>query len=292
MGDIPGSITNFYRLKTIKAYKAPLVGTLCIARGVDLLPGTRTVTGDEVQYPEGKAKRGYRVEEVPRESGEKIPKTVTVIEHTHGFSMHKKELEAYARMGESALNGTAAGNSGRLVAESLDDVIFNGDKNAQAKGIFADASLTPYDVDSGKEWNTTSLAPDQNIVEAITELSGDGKYSGLPMKLCLGPAAYNNLLKRIPQTQATYMDFVAKLFPNGIKDINRVARLGDDKGLLHYFDEDIAERNVEQDIETYTNNPNPDKDNKIYWNVDTYQAIDVHKLDAFLPLTNLVDLTP
>ena len=136
MGNLPRSITDFYDAQVVQAYKAPLVGTLLIARGVDLPPGTGTVSRDQAEYPVSKAKRGYRIREIPRETSERTPKTVIVVEHAHGYDMHKKALDAYARSGETALNGVDARNSCRLVGESLDDIIFNGDENAGVKGIF------------------------------------------------------------------------------------------------------------------------------------------------------------
>ncbi|MBZ2167004.1 encapsulin [Methanobacterium spitsbergense] len=291
MGNLPRSITDFFDVKAILAYKAPLIGTTVLARGVDLPLGTGTVSRDQVEYPVSKAKRGYRVREVPRETAERTPKTVTVIEHTHGFDLHKNVLAAYARMGEAALNGTDATNSGRLVAESFDDVVFNGDSNAGTKGIYSDAGLTPYAVDDGKEWNDpTGAAPDEVIVECIGELEASQKYLGLDKKLILSPLPYNALLKRVPQTSATYMDFVAKLFKNGVNDIYRTTALANGTGLLEYYGTEVAERNVELDIETYAVQGGvPDKNNLIYFNVETYQATDIHHLDAFLPITNLWD---
>jgi hypothetical protein len=291
MGNLPRSITDYFDVDVILAYKAPLIGPDIIARGVDLPPGTATISRDEVQYPTSKAKRGYRVRTVPRETSERTPKTVTVIEHTHGFDMHKRVLDAYARMGEAALSGVDSANSGRLVAESLDDVIFNGDTNSGAKGLYANAGLTPYAVDESHEWNDpTGAAPDTTIVECISELEATEKYLGLDKKLILEPNAYNMLFKRVPSTSATYMDFVAKLFTNGVKDIYRSTSLGSGCGLLGYYGKEVAERNVEQDIQTYAVQGGvPDKENMIYFNVETYQAIDIKKTDAFLPITNLVD---
>ncbi|MEN6620858.1 MAG: encapsulin [Smithella sp.] len=153
MGNIPRSISDYYDAQVVTAYKAPLVGTNLIARGTDLPPGTGTVSRDQVQEFTGKAKRGYRIRTIPRETAERTPKTVIVLEHAYGFDMHKKALEAYGRMGESALNGEDARQAGRLVGESLDDVIFNGDANSGAKGIYKDAGLEPYILDDGKEWN-------------------------------------------------------------------------------------------------------------------------------------------
>ena len=292
MGYLPLSVTNYYSNQVVKAYKAPLSGTLLVARGEDLPPGTGTVTRDKVKNFTGKAKRGYRVRTVPRESEEREPNTVIVIEHTHGYEMHKQAVKAYARVGESVLNGEGARQSGRLVAESLNGTFFNGDSNSGSKGLFADAELDDYVVTEGKEWNTASPAPDSDIVEAIAELTSPRLYTGLPIKMAVSAFAYNQLIKRIPNTNTSYMDYIAKIpaFQNGINDIYPVNELADDEGLLLYYGAEVAERLVEQDIENYAvNDGKPDKDNMIYFNVDTYQALDIHHLDAMLPLKNLID---
>ena len=294
MGYLPVAVTNYNSLQAVKAYKAPLSGTLLVAVGEPLPPGTGTVTRDKVKNFEGKAKRGYRIRTVPRESEEREPNTVVVLEHTYGYSMHKKALDAYKRMGESALNGEGARQSGRLVAESLNDAIFNGDANSGAKGIFADAELDDYVVDEGKEWNTATPAPDSDVVEAIAELTSPRLYTGLPVKMAVSSLAYSQLIKRIPNTSASYIDYIAKIpaFQNGVNDIYPVNELEDDEGLLLYYGTEIAERLIEQDIENYAvNNGVPDKDNMIYFNTDTYQALDIHHLDAMVPLKNLIDTT-
>ena len=79
MGYLPVAITNYNSLQAVKSYKAPLSGTLLVAKGEDLPPGTGTVTRDKVKNFEGKAKRGYRIRSVPRESEEREPQTVIVL---------------------------------------------------------------------------------------------------------------------------------------------------------------------------------------------------------------------
>ncbi|MCE7699500.1 MAG: DUF2184 domain-containing protein [Methanobacterium paludis] len=290
-GGLPGSITDFYDSKVVEAYYAPLIGTNLIAKGADLPPGTETVSRDVAQPKEGKAKRGYKIRDIPRETSERKPKTVLVVEHAYGYDMHKKKLDAYARMGEAALNGIDAYNAGRIVGESLDDIIFNGDAEIGAKGILTSASLTPYSVDEGAEWNQSTGADiSGDFTRMNAQLEESELYIGMQKKLALCPAAYNMLLNRVPYTMSTYMDYIAKFFTNGVNDIYRTTSLASGKGLLMYFNPIIAERNVEQDILTYAvNNGIPDKNNMINFNVDTYQAIDIHKPDAFLPLENLID---
>ncbi len=83
----------------------------------------------------GEAKRGYRIRTVPRESVDRTQDTVIVVEHAYGFAMHRKELEAYEADGTSAINTEDAIEAARVVAKSVDDIIFNGDSNHGVKGI-------------------------------------------------------------------------------------------------------------------------------------------------------------
>ena len=259
---LPESIVNYFDSKVVQSYQVPLVGVNLIAKGDPLPPGTGRITRDQVLNFTGKAKRGYRVRTIPREMAERTPKTVTVVEHTYGFEMHRKVLEAYERQGETALNGQDATQCGRVIAQSLDDIIFNGDKNQNVKGIYSDAGLEPYVVDDGKEWNNpTGAAPDTTIVEAMAELAGTQLYTNMATKLALNPVPYWELFKRVPNTSNTYMDYVAKFFPNGQKDILQAANLPTASGLLCYYNPLVAERNVEEEINTrVVNGGVPDKE--------------------------------
>jgi hypothetical protein len=291
MGFLPQKITDYFSAEVIRAYKAPLVGTNLIFRGDDLPPGTGTLTRNSVQNFTGKARRGYKVREVPRESSEGSPRTVQVVEHTYGFKFHKQTLDAYQRQGVTALNGEDARQSGRIVSESLDDVIFNGDANRKIKGIYKDAGADPLVLDSGKAWNQgSSNAPDDTIVEAVGMLASTQLYTGLSMKLALDPLSYGQLLRRVPNTGSTYLDFIARIpqFKNGANDIYQTVGLATGTGLLEYFGAEVAERNVEHDINTFAvQNGMPDKDNMIYFNTETYQAQDIFHTDAFMQLRNL-----
>jgi hypothetical protein len=294
MGFLPQKITDYFSAEVIRAYKAPLVGPNLIARGEDIPPGVGTLTRNSIQNFTGKAKRGYKIREVPRESSEGEPRTVKVIEHTYGFKFHKQTLDAYQRMGVTALNGEDARQSGRIVSESLDDVIFNGDANRNVKGLYKDASATPLVLDDGKAWNQagTTNAPDDTIVEAVGMLASTQLYTGLSMKLALDPLSYGQLLRRVPNTGSTYLDFIARIpqFKNGVNDIYQTTGLATGCGLLEYFGTDVAERNVEWDINTFpVQQGMPDKDNMIYYNTETYQAQDIFHTDAIMQLRNLYD---
>ena len=291
---LPLSVVNYFDARVVRAYKAPLQATNMIAKGDPLPPGTGYITRDQIANFTGTAKRGYRVRTIPRETGERTPKTVTVQEHTYGFELHRKALQAYERQGETALNGEDASQSGRLVAESLDDVIWNGDANASIKGIYSDAGLTPFELEEGAEWDNTATptGPDVTIVEAMSQLEDTQLYIGMAKKMALNPKPYWQLFNRVPNTSNTYMDYIEQFFPNGRNDIYISAQLGTGvgSGLLCYFDPLVAERNIEEDINTrVVNGGVPDKEDMIYFNVETYQALDIHHDDAFLPLENLVE---
>lgn len=293
---LPLSVTNYFDSRVVEAYYAPQEAINLIAKGDPLPPGTRTVSRDQVERFSGKATRGYNIRTVKRETGERTPKTVVVVEHKYGFSLTRKDLKAYERMGVTALNGNDAYQTGQIIGKSLDEIILIGDANSGVKGLFTDAGAEPYEVTSGKEWNVPNgVAPDDTLVEAIAQLEATQLYTGLPMKLALDPLAYGQLTKRIPNTEATYLDFVAKqpCFPNGTEDIRKSVTLGAGTGWLGYFSPMIAERNIEEDINIWAVNGGiPDKDDLIYYNGCTAQATDIHHTDAMMQLTNLVDTTP
>lgn len=285
---LPDAVINYYDSKVLQAFNDNLVGVDVIYKGDNLPPGTGTVTRQEVKRPTTKAKRGYRVRTVPRETGERDQKTVTVVEHAHGFDLHRKELQAYERQGTSALNGADASNSGRIVAESLDDIIFNGDTNAGVKGIFADAGKTPYAVAGGYEWNKpVTRNPADNFIDALEQFESDGLYTA--RKLVLSPSAYRLAYKK-DNSGGRYIDDIAAQLPGGMNSIVKTPRIGRANGLICDFGEEIAERNVEEDINT--RDFAETRDSMFPFNVETYQATDLHKLDAFMQLNNLVDLTP
>lgn len=285
---LPDSVVNYYDSKVLQAFDDTLVAVDLIFKGDDLPAGTGTVTRRAVDKPTGKAKRGYRVRTVPREVGERGQKTVTVVEHVHGFDLHRKELQAYEREGTSALNGADASNSGRLVAESLDDIILNGDANQGVKGIFKDAGQTAYGVPAGYEWNKqTTRNPLDNFIDALEQFEASGLYTA--RKVALAPRPYR-LAFKMDHSGAIYMEEIAKLIPGGMDSIKKTPRIDSDKGLICDFGEQIAERNVEEEINTLDF---PLTRDSLYpFNVETYQATDIHKLDGFMQLNNLVDLTP
>lgn len=281
---LPDGVINYYDSKVLQGFNDNLVAVDLIAKGADLPPGTGTITRTTVDRLDTKAKRGYRVRTVPRETAERGQKTVTVVEHVHGFDMHRKELQAYERQGTSALNGADAANSGRIVAESLDDIILNGDANQGVKGIFADAGKTAYAVPAGYEWNkATTRNPADNVIDALEAFESDGLYTA--RKLTLSPSAYRLAFKK-DHSGGRFIDDIAALLPGGMNSIAKTNRIGRANGLISDFGEQIAERNVEEDINTLDFPIT--RDSMYPFNVETYQTTDIHKLEAFMQLNNLI----
>lgn len=287
---LPDALVNYYDAEVIREFSETVVGIDLIAKGVDLPAGTGHVTRQQVSKFDGKAKRGYRVREVPRESVDRTPVTVTVVESVYGFALHRKELEAYEREGESAVNLDEARECARVVAKDVDDIIFNGDANAGVKGIYADAG-DDFTVMSGYEWNSpTNRNPLDTIIDALTQFEASGLYDARKAKLCLSPMAYRLAWKQAPGSGAVYMEEIAKQFSTTPDQILKSNSLAADTGLIAAFDKQVAERNVEEEPNLIEFGLQPNSEYP--FNFETYQAYHVKKVDGFLQLKNLVDLTP
>lgn len=287
---LPDALVNYYDAEVIREFSETVVGIDLIAKGVDLPAGTGHVTRQQVSKFDGKAKRGYRVREVPRESVDRTPVTVTVVESVYGFALHRKELEAYEREGESAVNLDEARECARVVAKDVDDIIFNGDANAGVKGIYADAG-DDFTVTSGYEWNSpTNRNPLDTIIDALTQFEASGLYDARKAKLCLSPMAYRLAWKQAPGSGAVYMEEIAKQFSTTPDQILKSNTLAADTGLIAAFDKQVAERNVEEEPNLIEFGLQPNSEYP--FNFETYQAYHVKKVDGFLQLKNLVDLTP
>lgn len=287
---LPDALVNYYDAEVIREFSETVVGIDLIAKGVDLPAGTGHVTRQQVSKFDGKAKRGYRVREVPRESVDRTPVTVTVVESVYGFALHRKELEAYEREGESAVNLDEARECARVVAKDVDDIIFNGDVNAGVKGIYADAG-DDFTVTSGYEWNSpTNRNPLDTIIDALTQFEASGLYDARKAKLCLSPMAYRLAWKQAPGSGAVYMEEIAKQFSTTPDQVLKSNALAADTGLIAAFDKQVAERNVEEEPNLIEFGLQPNSEYP--FNFETYQAYHVKKVDGFLQLKNLVDLTP
>lgn len=287
---LPDSLVNYYDAETIREFSETVVGIDMIVKGPDLPKGMGHITRSQVSQFDGTAKRGYRIREVPRESVDRTPVTVTVMESAYGFALHRKELEAYEREGTSALNLEEALECARVVARDVDDIIFNGDANAGIKGIYSDAG-DDFTVATGYEWNSpTNRNPLDTIIDALTQFEASGLYDAKKAKLCLSPMAYRLAWKQAPGSGAVYMEEIAKQFSTTPDSILKSNRLSADGGLIAAFDKQVAERNVEEEPNLIDFGLQPNSEYP--FNFETYQAYHVKKTDGFLELKNLVDLTP
>ncbi len=287
---LPDALVNYYDAEVIREYDETVVGIDLIAKGADLPPGTGHVTRQQVSKFDGVAKRGYRVREVPRESVDRTPVTVTVVESVYGFALHRKELQAYEQNGESALSLEEALECARIVAKDVDDIIFNGDPSAGVKGIYADAG-DDFTVTTGYEWNSpTNRNPLDTIIDALTQFEASGLYDAKKAKLCLSPMAYRLAWKQAPGSGNVYMEEIAKQFSTTPDAVLKSNRIPADGGLIAAFDKQVAERNVEEEPNLIEFGLQPNSEYP--FNFETYQAYHVKKTDGFLQLKNLVDLTP
>lgn len=287
---LPDSLINYIDAETIREYNETVVGIDMIPKGVDLPKGTGRISRTKVSKFEGKAKRGYRVREVPRETVDRTPVTVTVIESVYGFDLHRKDLEAYEREGISAINMDEALECARIVAMDVDDIIFNGDASTGSKGIYKDAGDT-FTVKTNYEWNNeVNRNPLDTIIDALTQFEATGLYDAKKAKLCLSPMAYRLAWKQAPGSGAVYMEEIAKQFSTTPDQILKSNRLDVGGGLIAAFDKQVAERNVEEE-------PNLlefglQRDSTYPFNFETYQAYHIKKTEGFLKLANLVAESP
>ncbi len=281
---------NYYDLIMLEELKDTLIGVDLVAKAPSLPAGTQQVTRDELEALQGKAKKGKKGQPIPRETGDITRKTVLIPEIAHGFELHRKDLEASQNKGEP-LPDVAARQSTRLVAEAIEDMIFNGIPELNIKGIYADAGDT-YAVEENYEWNTANGQPFNNMVEAFAQLEGNGSFTG--RKLVLSPRAYRTAFKTNTMG-VSYMTQIASLFPNGMGDIYKAPStvqgetiIPEDGGVLFDFGNRIAERYVEEEVNLQADFE-MDKNNLIPFNILTYQSLDIHEVNAFLALDNLIE---
>ena len=286
MGLLTDQAINFYDTITLEEIQEALIGPEIIFKAPNVPKGSQTVTKDEIKKLKGKARLGRIGQPIPRETGD-VERTVQLIpEIAHGFDVHRKDLEAAARAG-GILPKTAALQSSRLVAESIENMIFNGVDDLDIKGIFADAGDT-YTVEEDHEWNTEDCNPFNDIVGAASLL---GKYK--PRKLVLSQKAYMNAWK-VNTMGVSYMDNIAKLM-GGMQNIyigpstadGNSTIIPEDGGLICDFGQNIAERYVEEEINTQSDFA-MDKNQMYPFNILTYQVSVPHYLDAFVAIDNLI----
>ncbi|BDZ68593.1 encapsulin [Methanobacterium ferruginis] len=283
---LPDSLVNYYDSEVIREYNETLVGIDLIFKGPDLPKGKGSVTRPIVHKFKGKAKRGYRIREVPRETIDRDQVTVKVMESAYGFALHRKDLEAYETDGVSALNLEESLECARIVAKDVDDIIFNGDTNAGTKGIYKDAGDT-FTVKTDYEWNNeVNRNPLDTIIDALTKFEASGIYDAKKAKLCLSPMAYRLAWKQAPGSGAVYMEEIAKQFSTTPDNILKSNSIDADGGLIAAFDKQVAERNVEEEANLIPFELQPNSEYP--FNFETYQVYHVKKTEGFLKLRNLV----
>jgi uncharacterized linocin/CFP29 family protein len=295
MGLLTDAAINYYDLIVLEEIVPNLIGTQVIAKSPEIPVGAQQVTRDQIAKLKGKAKTGKKGQPIPRETGDVSRKTVLIPEISHGFTLHRKDIQSSKRAG-TPLPDAAARQSSRLVLEGIEDLIFNGNPALKIKGIYEDAGDT-YTVEDGYEWNADTAQPFNNMIAAMGQLNSTGKYTG--KKLVLSPLAYWSAHKT-NSLGISYFDQIAGLFPNGKADIFQAPPTANGEvdgttiipqtgGLLCDFGNSVAERyeeeavNLQQDFAMDENNLFP-------FNVLTYQSLDIHRLEAFLKLDNLIDL--
>jgi len=290
-GILPEEAYNFYDRVVMEELDQILVGIDVVALAPNVPAGTTLVTRTTLNKLKGKAKLGKKGQPIPRETGTLDRTSLEIPEIAHGFELHRKDLEA-SQNGNLPLPDASAKQSARLVAESIEEMIFNGVPALDVKGIYTDAGKT-YTVPEGEEWNTSSGNPYNNIVEACAVLRKGTTFR--QKKLVLSSTAYMNAFKT-NSLGISYADQIAKLFPNGANDIIEAPEtvnqgtvpIPEDGGLLCDFGLRVARRYVEEDINLQSDFQ-MDKNNMYPFNVLTYQVLDMVEEDAFVQLENLID---
>lgn len=279
---------NFYNMKMLETLYNTLVGDQLIAKSENIPSGTQQVTRDELLRLKGKAKLGKKGQPIPRETGDIDRQTVLIPEIAHGFDLHRKDLQASQNAG-TPLPEASVVQSTRLVAEAIEDMIFNGITELGIKGIYADAGDT---FTSDNEWNTDDGEPYNDMVAAFAQLEDSGLFTG--KKLVLSPMAYRTAFKT-NTLGVSYMDQIAKLMPNGMSDIIKAPLTANggntiipvDGGLLCDFGNRFAERYVEEEVNLQQDFAMT-KDNFYPFNIITYQSLHLHEADAYLALDGLI----
>jgi hypothetical protein len=304
--DFPLEPFEFYYNSIMAEIQPKLIGPEIMVKGEVLPPGTLEVTRDIHLYPEGTARRGNLNSPVPRVSGELTRKTIPIVEHISGFTIPNQSLLASKR-GITPLPVSMAVDCARLVAESIEDMIFNGIPEKGVKGIYKDAGDT-HTIEEGKQWNLKDCDPYNDIIDMVSKLESTGRYTS--KKMVLDPIAYR-ALARTNNVGVSYLKMIADagIFPNGLKDIytaparanNTSYIIPPGSGVICDFGNNIAERYVQEP--TWENapqggglyegeislKPNEMNDDHLWpFTVQTYQGIDIHYPEAFLKLEGLI----
>jgi uncharacterized linocin/CFP29 family protein len=280
-----------------------LVGPRVVAKSDSLPLGIQSITINELKKLKGKAKRGQKGAPIPREVAEFQRKTVSIIEHAYGFHLDDQDLLA-SRRSKIPLETGAARQCARIVAESIEDMIFNGIPELGIKGIYNDTNKS---FDAPNPWDSKDGNPYEDVISMVSQLSENGRYR--PKFMVLSPDAYYALAKT-NNLGVSYLKMIedAGFFPNGRNDIYMAPANANPihdpiipagGGLIGDFGNNIAERYVQQtqanriegEEEHYSDiylRDFPMNSNNLWeFNVQTYQGLGVHFNAAFLKLGKL-----
>jgi hypothetical protein len=294
---------NLYYDAILSEIEPRLVGPRVIVRAESLPRGTQSITLHELKKLKGKALMGSKGEDIPREVAEMDKKTVKVIEHAYGFELHDQDL-ASSRRAKIPLQTTAARQCGRVVAESIERMIFNGIPELGIEGIYTSAPQT-YTVTNA--WNTTNGDPHDDVLQMVSMLEGTSPYE--PKFMILSRDAYR-MLSKVNKMGISYMSMIedAEIFPNGRKDIYKAPAPANREadpiippgcGLIGDYGSTVAQRFVQQTqaerlsgeeehyVDIYLEDFPKNANNMWLFNVLTYQGLGIHFKDAFLKLEGL-----
>ena len=286
---LPNNAFNFFNLAILEETEPLLVGTQVVAKAPEVPPGIKRVTRYELKKLRSKAKRGHTGDPVPKEVGRLQAKTTYVIEHIHGFDIPEQDMMAAANNPNNAeiikLPDASARASARLVAEMIEDTIFNGIPEVGAYGIYTGAGANggnPYSVANGSEWNRSGATPFDDIVNIAELLEANSRYHAkfaVMSAKAIRMFSHRNALGTTSFAQMLEEASDKNFFPNGMDDFYigpmPAEKYSDDAetilnppilgsntvGLVGDFGDKIAQRYVQQPVlGTAVNDVNPGDD--------------------------------
>ena len=287
----------------LSAIEPKLVGPRVVARAESLPLGTRSVTVHELKKLKGKALVGHKGEDIPREVAEMTAKSLLILEHAYGFDVHDQDLLA-SRRSKLPIETISAQQCGRVVAESIERMIFNGIPELGIEGVYTSAPQT-YAVTNS--WDGDNRDPYEDIVKMVSLLEETSPYE--PKFMILSRDAYR-MLSKVNNMGVSYMSMIedAGIFPNGRKDIYKAPQPANREaepiippgcGLIGDYGSAVAQRFVQQIqaerisgeeehyADIYLREFPMDKNNNWSFNVQTYQGLGIHFKDAFLKIEGL-----
>lgn len=290
----------------LEEIKPRLVGAKLVPTAPPVPVGIRSVTLTKLKSLKGKAMIGRTTEDVPREIGDIERITVPLVPHSHGFYLSYQDREA-AKITGLPLETTIARENGRLIAESVERMIFNGLPEYGIEGIYRDAGGV-YKVPKGQEWDKEGVNVYESVVDMVSKLEETSRYEAKWM--ILSPEVYYKLM-RTSKMDSTFKSMIigSDLFDKGAniyraplpasKDHDPIIPPG--CGLIgdygnniaeryvqaHHFDKIYGDEDVVADISFQAFEMN--ENNVFPFTLETHQGMGIHYNDAFLRLENLVE---